>query len=61
VEDGICSEHINMVKIEIFVEGPGTCLEFECLVREMLVIDFKGISTSKPRFAREFRDVGYLI
>jgi hypothetical protein len=50
-----------MVKTEIFVEGPGTCLEFGCLVREMLVIDFKGISTSKPRFAREFRDVGYLI
>jgi hypothetical protein len=36
------------------VEGPGTCLEFERLVREMLVIDFKGISTNKPRF-------GYLI
>jgi hypothetical protein len=42
VEDDICPEHINMIKIEIFVEGPGTCLEFEHLVREMLVIDFQG-------------------
>jgi hypothetical protein len=31
------------------VEGPGTCLELERLAREMLVIDFKGISTNKLR------------
>jgi hypothetical protein len=39
----------------VFVDGPGwacfveggTCLEFECLVREMLVIDLEGNSTNK--------------